>query len=471
MNALSQAEYRFILQRDFASLIERAFYELNPGRSLRMAEHIEVIASRLDAVRRGDVRRLIINVPPRHLKSHCASVCFPAWILAHRPSAHIICASYGLDLAEKFARDTRTLMQADWFQELFPVRLAGTNANDLVTTDQGTRLATSVGGTLTGRGADFIVLDDPLKPDDALSDTRRSAANLWFDNTLLSRLNEKKDGCIVIVMQRLHQDDLVGHVLETDAWEVLSFPAIAEDDEDFTIDTPLGSRTYHRVAGSVLHPEREPAATLAGIRQQIGEFSYQSQYQQNPTPIGGLLVKSEWFRFYAPGTLPRPSLVWQSWDTANKATELNNYSVCTTWVSIGIDFYLLDVLRARLNFPDLRRAALENAARWNASTIIIEDKASGTQLIQDLRHEISGVKAYAPPSGMDKVMRLHAQTPVFENGHVWLPTQAAWLSEYMRELMSFPGGKYDDQVDSTTQALEYMRGPSRDLEIWARLGR
>lgn len=468
---LSPAEYAFILQRDLMSFIERSFYELNPQARLLAAPHIEVIAGNLEACRLGQTKRLIINLPPRHLKSHCASIAFPAWFLGHNPAAHVICASYGQDLADKLARDCRSVMQSAWYRELFPARLAERQVvHDFVTTRQGTRMATSVGGVLTGRGADLIVIDDPLKPDEALSDSKRKSVNEWYDNTLLSRLNDKLTGCIVTLMQRLHQEDLVGHVLEQEDWEVLSFAAIAERDERHVIDSPLGRRVFARRFGEALHPEREPLSTLQAIRRTIGSYNFASQYQQTPIPLGGAMVKTDWLRVYETGSeLPRFSGIVQSWDTANKSGELNDFSVCTTWGVRDRGFYLLNVFRKRLNYPDLKRAAKELAERYQASTILIEDKASGTQLIQDLRAEgVFGVTAYDPPTGTDKIMRLHAQTSLFENGHVFLPKEANWLADYVTELTGFPGSRYADQVDSTTQALAHLRG-GFGLDVWARL--
>ena len=446
---LSDAEYRFILQRDFTSFIERAFYELNPQTPLLMAPYIEAMASKLEACRCGEIRRLIINLPPRHLKSHCASIAFPAWYLAHNPGGHVICASYGQDLADKLARDCRTLMKAHWYQQLFSTRLADRQAiQDFTTTGQGTRMSTSVGGVLTGRGADLIMIDDPLKPDDALSESRRKSVNQWYDNTLVSRLNDKRKGCIVIIMQRLHQDDLVGHVLEQENWDVLSFPAIAEEDESHVIDGPLGRRTFTRQVGEILHPARETSATLNSIRESMGAYNFAAQYQQNPTPLGGAMVKTEWLRYYTPEERPqRFSRTVQSWDTANKANELADFSVCTTWGVQGQHFYLLDVFRKRLNYPELKRQVVEHASRHKATSIIIEDKASGTQLIQELRSIFYALRAYEPPAGTDKIMRLHTQTAAFENGFVHLPSSAPWLADYVNEITSFPGSKFDDQVE------------------------
>ncbi len=469
---LSPAEYAYVLRQDLPSFIERAFYELNPQTPFLLGHHIEMIATKLEAVRKGLIKRLIINLPPRGLKSHCASIVFPAWYLGHDPTGQIICASYGQDLADKFARDCRTIMMAEWYRRIFRTRLANRQAvADFTTTEQGVRMSTSVGGVLTGRGADLIIIDDPLKPDEALSQTQRKAVNDWYDNTLLSRLNDKTNGRIIIIMQRLHQDDLVGHVLGKEDWDVLSFPAIAERDETHVIVNPFGTRPFTRKIGDALYPEREPLAIYADIRRSVGEYNFLSQYQQNPAPPGGALVKTEWLRSYESGEQPAKfSRIVQSWDTANKLTEFSDYSVCTTW---GVDYkhyYLLHVFRQKLNYPDLKRKVIELAKTHNARTVLIEDKASGTQLIQDLKSEfLDGVTEYKPPPGTDKAMRLHAQTAMFENGRVFLARTAPWLADYVHELTSFPGSRYDDQVDSTTQFLDHIR-IHNDLEIWTRLG-
>jgi hypothetical protein len=285
-------------------------------------------------VREGKIRRLIINLPPRHLKSLLASIAFPAWCLGHDPSAQILSVSYGQELADKLARDCRSIMMSPWYRRIFPTRLAPHRqaVQEFVTTRQGYRLATSNGGVLTGRGADIILIDDPLKPEEALSDAQRQAANEWYDHTLYSRLNDKRHGAIVIIMQRLHEDDLVGHVLAQEPWEVVRFPAIAEADEIHEIETIWEPRCFTRRQGDALHPAREPLATLAHIRRTIGEYNFAGQYQQTPAPLGGGLVKAEWFKRYRASEQPESfDRVVQSWDTANKATELSDFSVCTSW--------------------------------------------------------------------------------------------------------------------------------------------
>jgi predicted phage terminase large subunit-like protein len=470
---LSYDEYEYILRRDLMSFVERSFYELNPQTTFSTSPHIEVLASKLEAWRLGKIKRLIVNLPPRSLKSHTVSIALPAWLLGHDPASQIICCSYGQELADKLARDCRTLMASNFYRRLFPkTRLSSEkqSVSEFMTTAKGFRMSTSIGGVLTGRGADFIILDDPLKPDDALSETRRTSVNQWYENTLLSRLNSKENGRIIIVMQRLHQDDLVGHVLDQGHWEVISFPAIAETDEIHLIESPLGRRRFVRKAGDALQPERESKATLLNIRRTIGEYNFASQYQQNPTPLGGAIVKNEWLRHYDPGDLPsRFSFILQSWDTANKSGELNDFSVCTTWGVFNRHYYLLSVFRMRLNYPDLKRAVQKQAREHDANIVLIEDRASGTQLIQDLRKEgLSGIRPYDPLPGSDKTLRLYAQTAEFESGRVLLPRTAPWLDEYTRELTTFPGTKYDDQVDSTTQALDHLKSTS-NLDVWERL--
>ena len=390
-----------------------------------------------------------------------ASIAFPAWCLGHDPSAQILCVSYAGELADKLARDCRLIMMSRWYQRIFPTRLAPHRqaVQEFLTTRQGYRLATSNGGVLTGRGADIILIDDPLKPEEALSDTQRRAANEWFSHTLYSRLNDKRNGAIVIIMQRLHEDDLVGHVLAQEPWEIVRFPAIAEEHEVHRIETILGPQAFTRRRGEALHAAREPLDTLARIRHTIGEYNFAGQYQQCPAPLGGGLVKEQWFKRYGENDRPETfDRIVQSWDTANKATELSDFSVCTTWGIKGKNLYLLSVLRKRLEYPALKRAVREQQSLFDADVVLIEDKASGTQLIQELITEgFHRVTRYQPDC--DKIMRLNAQTGLIENGFVYIPQKASWLAEYLHELTVFPKGKHDDQVDSTAQFLDWFKRP------------
>jgi predicted phage terminase large subunit-like protein len=458
---LSPDEYKTILRSDLGYFAERCFSEINPQTEFLANWHIEVIAAKLAAVRQGKIRRLIINLPPRHLKSLMASVAFPACCLGHDPSAQILCVSYAQDLADKLARDCRSVMTSPWYRRIFPTRLAPHRqaVQEFVTTRQGYRLATSTGGVLTGRGADYILIDDPLKPDEALSDAQRKTANDWFSHTLYSRLNDKRCGAIVIIMQRLHEDDLVGHVLAQEPWEVVCFPAIAETDEVHRIETIWGPRCFRRGQGEALHCEREPLDTLDRIRRTIGEYNFAGQYQQSPAPLGGGLVKVEWFKRYRDNERPECfDRIVQSWDTANKATELSDFSVCTTWGVKGKNLFLLSVFRRRLEYPALKRAVRDQQSLFDANVVLIEDKASGTQLIQELIADgCHGVTRYQPDC--EKIMRLHAQTAMVENGFVHIPESASWLAEYLQEISVFPKGKHDDQVDSTAQFLDWFKKP------------
>ena len=460
LSTLTAAEYQAFARNDFYTFLHRAFRELNPRTPFLHNWHNEFIAAKLEACLRGDINRLIINVPPRSLKSHAATVSFPAFLLGHNPSAQIICASYGQDLSNKHSLDCRTLMMSPWYRDLFPTRLAPhkQSVQEYLTTQNGCRLATSIGGVLTGRGADFIIIDDPLKPDEALSESQRTGVNDWFDHTLYSRLNDKQKGCIIIIMQRLHEDDLVGHVLEKEPWVHVKLPAIAEKDETYLIETPYQTRTVRRNVGEALHPEREPLEELEHLRRTLGSYHFAGQYQQSPSPLGGGMVKAEWFNYYVPGEEPsRFDQILQSWDTANKCTELSDFSVCTTWGRKNKRLYLRHVFRQRLDYPQLKRAVQQQAEHFQPDNILIEDKASGTQLIQDLIQDgMYGITAYEP-GGIDKIMRLHSVTSTIESGFVYLPKEAAWLECYRHELTTFPACKHDDQTDSTSQALDWVK--------------
>ena len=451
--------YASILRNDFCAFFHRAFLELNPRARFEPNWHLEVLAAKLEEVRLGTCKRLIVNLPPRHLKSHAASIAFPAWLLGHDPAKQILSISYAQDLSDKLARDCRALITSPFYQSLFATRLsAERNAvAEFETTQGGYRLSTSVGGVVTGRGADVIIVDDPMKADDALSDARRQAVNDWYDNTLRSRLNSQEQGAIIVIKQRLHADDLVAHLQETETWDVLSLPAIAEKDECYDLRTPYGRRLIRRRDGEILHPALLPASALESLRHSMTEYNFAAQYQQDPQPPAGLIVKREWLKYYRENDKPdRFDQIVQSWDTASKITELSSYSVCTTWGVKAGKMYLLNVYRRRMEFPELKHMVKELAALWKATNVLIEDKSSGTQLIQQLRADgFSKVEA-APANNDDKVMRLRAQTAKIEGGFVLFPEKAPWLDAYLVELTTFPNAKHDDQVDSTVHALAWL---------------
>jgi predicted phage terminase large subunit-like protein len=450
--------YSHLMRSDFAAFIHRSFLELNPHLPFEPNWHIEALAAKLEDVRIGRCKRLIINIPPRHLKSHVVSVCFPAWLLGHHPAKQILAVSYGQDLSDKLARDCRALITSPFYQALFATRLSAerNTVAEFETTEGGNRLSTSVGGVITGRGANVIIVDDPMKADDALSDARRQGVKVWWDNSLRTRLNRQEEDAIVLLLQRLHADDIVAHVQRTEPWDVLSFPALAEKDEHYTFTTPYGTRVVHRRAGEILHPTLLSASALDALRRTMTEYNFAAQYQQEPQPPSGLIVQRKWLKFYSEKDKPeRFDLIVQIWDTANKTTELSDYSVCTTWGVKGHHMYLLDVFRRKLEFPELKRAVKELASLWQSAIVLIEDKSSGTQLIQQLRVDGFSRVQPAPLMDGDKIMRLRAQTAKIEGGFVLFPIEAHWLDTYLSELLTFPNSKFDDQVDSTVFALAW----------------
>jgi predicted phage terminase large subunit-like protein len=448
-----------IYRQDLLAFIHRSFLELNPAATFEHNWHQELIAQSLEDVAYGHCKRLIINVPPRHLKSHSASIAFPAWFLGRFPDKQVACVSYAQDFSDTLARHSRRLMDSIFYQALFDTRISRKRDTvaDFETTRGGFRFSTSVGGVFTGRGADVIVIDDPLKADEALSDARRESVNNWFDNTLRGRLNRQIEGTIIIVMQRLHANDLVAHVQKTEDWRVLSFSAIAEEDESYEIRTPYQTCQFHRKATDILQPALTPRPVLETLRKAMTPYHFAAQYQQNPQPPSGNIVKRDWLKFYTPEEKPDSfGTILQSWDTAIKDTELANFSVCTTWGVKDRKAYLLDVFRKKLLFPDLKRSVQSLAELHDATVVLIEDTSSGSSLIQQLRAE--GLSKVQPAPSLDgnKIMRLYGQTPMIEGGFVLFPKWADWLDTYLSEMLSFPSSHYDDQVDSTVYALAWI---------------
>jgi predicted phage terminase large subunit-like protein len=451
----NREEFDAITRLDFNVFVERVFADLKGGEPFLDNWHISFECSELEAVTRGEVTRLVIALPPRNLKSIVASIAYPAWLLGHDPTTKIICASYGQQLADDLARDRRQVMRSDWYKALFPgTRLKSDrqSVGMLETTVGGSCQSTSVGGVLTGFGADIIIVDDPTKPEEALSDRERATANHWLSHTLITRLNNKVTGRIILVMQRLHEEDMIGFFLSLGGARLVSFPAIAQEDEHLEWRTPFGMRRHKRSEGEALHPEREPLAALEMLRVAMGTRMFASQYLQMPAPPGGSIVKPEWFQRYDLANLPEFDTMFQSWDTASKGTQLSDYSVCTTWGKKGTQLYLLHVLRKRLEYPDLKRAVVEQARLWDVSKVLVEDASSDQSLLQDLKNDGFYIVQAVKPKG-DKIMRLASVTGAIENGQVFVPNQAPWLEEFLHELMMFPVARHDDQVDSTSQAL------------------
>jgi predicted phage terminase large subunit-like protein len=442
-------------RQDFVSFIRMGFDLLSQGEPLSMNWHIEAMAYHLEQVRRGRIKRLIINLPPRYLKSLVTSVAFPAFVLGHDPTQRLIVASYGSDLAVKLANDCRAVIHSPRYKSIFPglqiSRMKNTES-EIATTRGGFRLATSVDGSLTGRGGHIMVIDDPLKPSDAYSDAKRDHVNTWFKNTLYSRLDDKQKGAIIIVMQRLHDDDLCGFLLKNSHdWVVLNFPAIALKDEQI----PIGDgRFYERHIDDVLHPKRESKSDLDNIRSELGEDIFAAQYQQCPSQPTGHMIKRDSIQRYNLLPIRKEShRVIQSWDTAIKADANNDFSACATLlVDEHRNYYLLEVLRDRLLYPELKAQAISQAQKHKPETILIEEAGLlGRTLIKDLK--AAGLPAVGVFPEGDKLTRLSVQLEKLRQ--MFLPKDAPWLVGLENELFAFPYGRYDDQVDALIQALAY----------------
>jgi predicted phage terminase large subunit-like protein len=453
MAAASEARaLRALLRSNLPPFVRKVFATLESGQAYVPNWHLDAIAYQLERVRRGEIKRLIINMPPRSLKSVTASVAFPAFVLGHDPTRRIICVSYSGDLAKKHANDFRAVAEAPWYRDLFPGTRIGQkdSETEIELTARGSRLATSVGGTLTGRGGDLIIIDDPLKPDDAYSEAKRNACNEWYKNTLLSRLDDKRTGAIIIVMQRIHIDDLAGFVTsQSDEWEVLNLPAIAEVDEVIPISD---TKVHRRRLGEALSPVREPLSVLEKMKSELGSDAFSAQYQQMPVPPGGAMIKRHWIKRYVELPPRERSLILQSWDTASKGGPHNDFSVCTTWfISRDRRWYLIDVWRKRVDYPELKAAVRTLASRHAANRVLVEDAGTGISLVQELLGEVNGILTVKPDR--DKIVRMSVVSAKFESGLVFLPERASWLADFEAELFAFPGSRHDDQCDSVSQAL------------------
>jgi predicted phage terminase large subunit-like protein len=453
-----QAFLRTLMRGDFRAFLRKAYPWIRGGDMIAWNWHLDAIAHQLDRVATGVERRLLVTMPPRNLKSITISVAWVAWMLGKDPRRNFVCVSYSNELSAKLARDCLAIMQSGWYRELFPSAIISgkrSASGDFETTKGGGRLATSVTGTLTGRGGDIIVIDDPIKPEEAHSETTRDFVNHWFQSTLASRLNDKASGAIIVVMQRLHQYDLAGMLIENGGWQQLSLPAIAPGDE--AIALPRG-KLYHRKEGGILHPDRESRAVLEQQRLFMGSSAFAAQYQQTPVSAIGNIVKADWLKTYPRSFEPvRPGQIVQSWDTASKEGVQNDYSVCITAHVHRSEVRILDVFRRKLTFPELKRHAIRLAREYKANALLIEDAASGTQLIQTLRAEQPRgmpLPIARKPEG-DKHSRMAGVSGQIEAGQLLLPEDAPWLAEFKAELLGFPNARHDDQADALTQMMSW----------------
>lgn len=466
--SFDEALVRTVYANDLYSFLRRGFGVMNPGVKFKDALYLRALCNALERVANGETRRLIITVPPRHLKSQLASVAFPAWLLGRSPGAKIVCASYSASLAEDFGRQTRDLMRAPFYRTTFPatkIDPTKSSVEEFHTLAKGRRIATSVGGTLTGKGGNILIYDDLMKSDDAESLVKRDSCHTWFRNTAASRLNDPRTGAIVIVAQRLHVDDLIGRLLPSGDWDHINLPAVATEPQML----PLGNGAkFNRQVGDLLHEERTDNDELDRIRRQLGSMAYEAQYQQCPVLPGGNLIKREWFRQWdGPLDIKRYEAIVQSWDTASVPGLDNDYSVCTTWGLVGKFIDLLDVHRAQYHYADLLRAARTLRSKWQPKLIVVEKTGVGIALGNDLlRDRFNDVQAL-PPKG-DKIQRMALQCAKIEDGQMRLPKSATWLDLFLSEMGEAPNGRYDDQVDSVSQMLRTLDLKPRQLRSLSR---
>lgn len=421
----------------------------------RVGKHHTKIAEALHRVEQGTCKRLMIFAPPRHGKSMLTSEFFPARYMGMHPDRYIIHATYGQELADDFGRKIRNQI-ADAEFPFKDCALSGDSASQkrFTTTRGGAYFALGVGGAATGRGAHLLLIDDPLKNrEEADSDTIREKLKSWYKSVAYTRL--MPGGAVVIIQTRWHEDDLSGWLLrehEAEGWEVISIPAIAEDDD------VLG-----REVGEALWPTDYPIDVLEKIKEQLGSRDWSALYQQRPSPAGGSIFRLEWFRRY--NTLPQDfNMLIHSYDTACKDKELNDPTVFQSWKSNSNGYYLADTHRRRVQFPDLRRMVESYAVRDNPHAILIEDKASGQQLIQVLQAETRLPIIPVTPV-KSKAIRAQGVSGTVEAGRVHIPSVASWLVDFESEVEAFPVGAHDDQVDCMTQALRYLIDNSNRVNV------
>lgn len=442
------------LARDDFSVFATQAFSLLHDEIFQPNWHVQAIAHELQQLHQAGSGRQLITMPPRSMKSILGSVCFPAWLLGKNPAEKIICASYSQELSHQFAYQMRRLMQMPWYRAVFPscrIDPRKSGVAEVATTKGGYRLSTSVGGTLTGRGGQYIIIDDPIKAADAHSEVVREGAMNWYRGTVTSRFNDPRKSKMLVIAQRLHLEDLPGQLLASGGWNHLDLPLIAWQEQEIEL---LPGKTIIRPPGHILHEARFGDDEIARLRVEMGGRDFEAQYNQRPLPPGGALFKLQWLQRYdEPPGAHQFEGIFQSWDTAYEIAEGNDYSVCTTWALSGKRSYLLDVFRERLEFSDLEKAVYTLRERWNADLVIVEKAGSGISLYQNIwdpntRPWINCLR----PEG-SKQDRASQQSPKIERGEVWLPKAAPWLKTFEDEYVAFPQSKFDDQVDSMVQFL------------------
>jgi len=412
-------------------------------------KHHKKIADKFNKLAQGKIKRLIINMPPRHTKSEFASFLLPSWMVGRKPDLKIIQTTHTTELAIRFGRKAKTLIDSPEYQEVFKTRLREDSqaAGKWETEQGGEYYAAGVGSAITGRGADLLIIDDPHSEQDALNVTALERAYEWYTSGPRQRL--QPGGAIVVVMTRWNMKDLTGMLLKSqkelksDKWDIIEFPAIMP-------------------SGKPVWPEYWEKKELEGVKASLSVGKWNAQWMQNPTAEEGSIIKREWWQVWEKDYIPPLQHIIQSYDTAFLKKETADYSAITTWGVFYPDqdspanLILLDAFKERLEFPELKRVAMDQYRYWNPETVIIESKASGLPLTYELRKMGIPVINYTPSKGNDKHARINAVAPLFESGQIWAPDHK-FAEEVIEECASFPYGDHDDLVDSTTQAVMRFR--------------
>jgi len=453
------------MKRSLKEFTKSSWPIIEPSRDFFDNWHIDAISEHLQAVVHGDIKRLIINVPPRHMKSISVAVALPAWTWTVDPTKKFLFASYALTLSIRDSVKCRRLVDSPWYKSHF-----GDIYN--LTTDQnqkqrfendktGIRIATSVDGALTGEGGDIIVIDDPHNVREAESNTVRQGVLEWWDQSMQTRLNDPKNGAFVIIMQRVHENDLTGHILanEYEDWDHLCLPARYEPSHPTPLRSSLGFADPREQDGELLWPDRIDDKTLNTLEQSLGTYASAGQLQQRPMPKGGGILKAEWWQPWEEPNLPNIEYVLQSYDTAFSTKEKTSYSARTTWgvfrLNGQVNVIVLEMWYDRVTYPQLRKLAQEAYYDYEPDAVMIEKKASGQSLLQDLRMAGIPVLEYMPDR--DKEARAHASSALLEDGRIYFPADKKWSKNLIDICATFPAGENDDIVDTCTQAWLRLR--------------
>jgi predicted phage terminase large subunit-like protein len=444
-----------MFREDFMTFLNYVMAELEPGTDYVENWHLEVMANALEDVRRGETLRLVINLPPRNLKTIMVSIAYAAFVLGHDPTRRIMCVTYSKEVAKAHAVLFQRIVRLAGFRRAFPeCRFPVNNSQlDFRTTKGGYRLATSIDGSVMSRGADTIILDDPNKGQEIFSRTARNGVIRAWDNVISTRLNHPKESAIICVMQRLHEEDLTGHLLEQEEYRQILIPAIATEDEVWD----LGNGRFHRRArGAPIQPDRMDHAEIERQRRIMGDLAFSAQYQQQPVPDDGVVIRRPWLRYYEEEPQEFESTI-VSRDTASTLAETSDWSVGTVWGLAGGEIYLRDVIREKLESPELTHLIEDTHCQYQADLTLVEDGDLGRAIVQSLLANSRLCRPQLVKPKLAKIERMQARAVLFETGKVLLPREARWLAAYQEELLGFPNARHDDQVDSTSQALAWFQ--------------